>query len=165
MNKRHTAFKAALATGLAIAGTLIVLPAEAQAAWQCQDGYVCLYENSGLTGSAAVLPRINPKMSGYTGGIEDLRGSKFTNGKDVNDAVSSIANNTDQNMFLYADGNYNGYTQNKHPWGPIVVHPHQWMNLDGDYNDSLTSVSVGQYLACSHSNVSTFTCHWVSDRD
>ncbi|WP_353962835.1 peptidase inhibitor family I36 protein [Streptomyces sp. NBC_01275] len=152
----------------ALAGNLVALPTEAQAAWKCPDGYFCMYENSNYTGSVAVIPEVNEKMSGYTGGIANLRNAHFTNGKIVDDAVSSVVNNTSQNIFFYSDHDYNSSSgENPYVWGPTVIRPHQgWPTMNALENDNIGSISVGQKHYCGHVNFHGWKCGaWISDRN
>ncbi len=151
----------AFAVAAAATGTAALLPGVAQASpYPCPNGQICIYSGLNQTGSVAVLPELQPHgATKFKAEIADFRGYTFYNGKTLNDAASSITNNTNQWVFLYQDGHYNGNTLNKNP-GEASIMPQSKANFDGSPvydliplpDNTASSITVGQWLSCNHSD-------------
>ncbi|WP_307788844.1 peptidase inhibitor family I36 protein [Micromonospora vinacea] len=165
---KHLVFRA-LAVAAAATGTAALLPGAAQAApYPCPDEQICIYSGLNQTGSVAILPALQPRgATKFKAEIADFRGYTFYNGKTLNDAASSITNNTNHWVFLYQDGHYNGYTLNKKP-GEASIMPQTKANFDGspifDFtplpDNTASSITVGQSLSCDRSDWH-YDCHMV----
>ena len=107
--KLRTALSGAAATALLLAGTLAATSSAAEAAWKCQVGYVCFYENFNLTGSAAVPGVLSMWSGAWPGQAVDFRDYSYTNGADLNDSASSVINRTGLTLYVYEHGNFNKY--------------------------------------------------------
>ncbi|SNY26031.1 peptidase inhibitor family I36 protein [Paractinoplanes atraurantiacus] len=105
--RKRSVISGVVGAALAMAGTVAVTPSAAQAAWTCQQGYVCFYENYGLSGSVAVLKELSPASGQYTGQVQDFRNYTYTNGKNLNDSASSVINLTGRSLRVYSNVNYN----------------------------------------------------------
>ncbi|MFF5075627.1 peptidase inhibitor family I36 protein [Actinoplanes sp. NPDC000266] len=105
----RTVLRGAAAAALLLAGTLAATPSAAQAAWKCQVGYVCFYENFNLTGSAAVPGVLSMWSGAFPGQAVDFRSYTFTNGTNLNDAASSVINRTSRTLWVFEHGNFNKY--------------------------------------------------------
>src|SRR5262245_13397207 len=84
------------------AGAVIaaMVPAAAFAAYACQAGEVCFYQNSNLTGTALVVKD--------GGSFRDLTKIRFTNGTIANDQISSVNNRTGHAVSAYTDIEFAG---------------------------------------------------------
>src|SRR5690348_10375604 len=105
--KIRTAISGVVVAALAATGAAVISPASAQAAWACQEGYVCIYQNRDLTGTVAVLPELHPGDPRYTGAVVDFRNYQYTNGTNLNDSASSVYNRTGHTIWFYEHGNFN----------------------------------------------------------
>lgn len=107
MNRRSILTGAAAA--MTVVGALAVAPGPAQAAYTCGQQQVCFYKDYNATGTASVQARLN-RSSGtaFVGYIKDFRNSHYTNGETLQDSISSIVNNSDDDMLLYDEGNFGG---------------------------------------------------------
>ncbi|GAB3933393.1 peptidase inhibitor family I36 protein [Micromonospora vulcania] len=117
---------------MAVAGALTLTPSAAQAAHQCQQGYVCIYQHWNLTGSVAVLPELSPASGHFTGQAADFRNYHYFNGTNLNDSASSVINLTGQVVWFYEHGNYNKYKSGR----THGVSPGSWSNF-GEYEGLL----------------------------
>ncbi|SDT10680.1 peptidase inhibitor family I36 protein [Actinoplanes derwentensis] len=111
MKKRMAA---AAAVAAAVTG-LVVSPAPAQAAYACQTGEVCIYEDVNLRGSVLII---------YSGAHNFLPDWHFYNGNAANDAASSIIN---RSTTLTARITEDFDAQGKSLWVP----PGEQLNLNG----------------------------------
>jgi len=136
--------RGAVIASLAVAGAAVIAPHEANAAYLCGQGQICLYQNINETGSVAVEPRLNPDSPGFNpNGISNFQNSHYTNGQSLNDSVSSVENNSDYDLVLFENADYGGNS--------VIIAPHQTVNLtsvgifepggvvSGDFNDEASS--------------------------
>ncbi|SNY24977.1 peptidase inhibitor family I36 protein [Paractinoplanes atraurantiacus] len=105
--KLRTVLRSAAAAAVVLGGSLAVTSSPAQAAWTCQAGYVCFYENANLTGSVAVLPELSMSSPSWPGQAADFRNYSYYNGHNLNDSVSSVINRTNRTLWVYEHGNFN----------------------------------------------------------
>jgi peptidase inhibitor family I36 len=118
---RDTIFK--VLAGMAIAGTVIVLPGTAQAApYQCKDKQDCFFKELDSKGTVSVQARLIPDSGKFVGWIDDFRNSHYTDGSSLQDSVSSVVNNTDRWIIIYDEGHRHGIR--------TVVGPHSTANLN-----------------------------------
>jgi len=105
--RKRSVISGVVGAALAMAGTVAVTPSAAQAAWVCQEGYVCFYQDYGKKGSVAVLKELSPASGKYTGHVQDFRNYTYTNGVNLNDSASSVVNLTGRTLRVYSNGTYN----------------------------------------------------------
>ncbi|SNY26176.1 peptidase inhibitor family I36 protein [Paractinoplanes atraurantiacus] len=126
--KLRTVLRSAAAAALLLTGTLAATPSAAQAAWQCQIGYVCFYENFDLRGSAAVPGVLSLWSGAWPGQLADFRNRTYTNGKNLNDSASSVYNRTGLTLYVFEHGDFN-----EHKSGRVTaVGPGQAWNFGQD---------------------------------
>ena len=139
MNKRAV-LGGAIGAAIAVAGSLIVAPAAAQAAYVCRSGEVCIYQHWNLTGSVAVLPELR---NGGSGKVADFRNHRYTNGENLNDSASSVINLSNRSFYIYSEGNYNLYKSGRKLWvtpGVTVNFGPNWSTVD--FSDVASSVQT-----------------------
>ncbi|MER6958240.1 peptidase inhibitor family I36 protein [Streptomyces sp. NPDC000618] len=78
------------------AGALGMMSPTAQADTSCPSGEVCLYKDLGYAGQMFVVPTVAGMSC-----VKDLANSKFPDGSSVDNAASSLKNNTGSVLFIY----------------------------------------------------------------
>ncbi|WP_406320064.1 peptidase inhibitor family I36 protein [Streptomyces sp. NBC_01637] len=160
--KNRVAFQAVTVAAAALFG-LAAVPTQAHAAWSCQAGTVCLYENFGLTGTTAVLPELN---TGNRGELNDFRRGRYTNpAVQLNDTVSSVYNRTDKPVYLYEHGDFNYHQCRAEKNSDFIkISPGQALDLSSwtYMNDKASSASIGKEMVCDRSRDINWDAYWVN---
>ncbi|GIG03042.1 peptidase inhibitor family I36 protein [Catellatospora citrea] len=140
MTKR-TVLKGAMGAAFAVVAVLSTLssPAQAASASDCDAGWVCIYENSNLSGSIATLAALGPKGSSS---VDNFTPHKFHSGKYLNDQASSAINKTGHDVCFYEHTSWRG-RRTTVPAGEWVNFAAQGWPIGDLQNDAASSVSWG----------------------
>lgn len=120
---------AGIGTAVTVVGSLFAVSSPALADYSCPSAQVCFYQDSNGHGSPATLAALAQGGPGEQMFWNHL----FHNGVNLNDQASSVHNNTNQWLEVYAEGGYGGRWQRVQPGG--------WANFTGGgiYNDTASS--------------------------
>ncbi|GAA2555630.1 hypothetical protein GCM10010435_27780 [Winogradskya consettensis] len=124
--------KRAFGVALVVTASLVAVPSAAQAAYTCQSGEVCIFQDYDLKGSVLII---------YSGTHNFTSNWVFANGDPVNDNASSIINRTSHVAFAYEEFDKQGL-QISGIW------PNGQMNFKGRgilqelRNDSMSSIYI-----------------------
>lgn len=131
-SRKRTIARAAAGSALAVAASLVVLPASAQAAYTCKAGQICLYEDYNLQGSVLIISNLG--QHNFTSGWA------FYNGDRANDNVSSIVNKSTWGALACRNFNCDGSSPK------AAVLPGEQMNFRGNPgeipNDTMSAIWV-----------------------